>query len=176
MQPLPWDDSNTTTAVIPNSIGRFHDNIHFAPPPVAFLGCSSGLHLPYFVSRVHSSSAINSTVCWDRHKHMIELLTEERSFRKKKNQDLRGSRRYSTATPCLFVFFHPIYYLRPSFLSPSQSYLQIRGHIIGSSLPLPPPATVRASHFYREKISALSSLVDLRRLNHVMTGALSNCC
>ena len=37
---------------------------------------------------------------------------------------------------------------------------QIRGHIAGSSSSL--PTTVRALHFYREKISALSSLVDSR--------------
>ena len=35
----------------------------------------------------------------------------------------------------------------------------IRGHVVGSS-PLS-PTTVRALHFCREKISALSSLVDL---------------
>ena len=34
----------------------------------------------------------------------------------------------------------------------------IRGHISGSSPPL--PTTVRALHFYRENISALSSLVS----------------
>ena len=39
---------------------------------------------------------------------------------------------------------------------------QIRGHIAGSSAPL--PTTLRALHFYREKISALSSLVDSRRI------------
>ena len=63
----------------------------------------------------------------------------------------------------LALFFcHPIYYLRPSVLSPSYLVVtQIRGHIAGSSPPL--PTTVRALHFYRDKISALSSLVDLRR-------------
>ena len=39
---------------------------------------------------------------------------------------------------------------------------QIRDHMAGSSPPL--PTTVRALHFYREKISALSSLVESRRL------------
>ena len=38
---------------------------------------------------------------------------------------------------------------------------QIRGHMAGSSLPL--PTTVRALHFYSEKISALSSFIDSRR-------------
>ena len=55
-------------------------------------------------------------------------------------------------------FCHPIYYLRPSI-----SLLvvnQIRGHVAGSSPPL--PTTVRALHFYREKVSALSSLADSR--------------
>ena len=58
-------------------------------------------------------------------------------------------------------FFHPIYYLRPSILS-LLVVTQIRGHIAGSSLPL--PNTVSALHFYRENISALSSLVDSRRI------------
>ena len=40
---------------------------------------------------------------------------------------------------------------------------QIRGHIAGSSPP-PLPTTVCALHFYRGKISALSSLVDSRRI------------
>ena len=39
---------------------------------------------------------------------------------------------------------------------------QIRGHIAGSSPPL--PTTVRALNFYREEISALSSLVYTRRI------------
>ena len=60
--------------------------------------------------------------------------------------------------------FTPEYYLRPSFLSPT--YVQvvvtyIRGHTAGSS---PLPTTVRALHFYRGNISALSSLVDSRRI------------
>ena len=60
-----------------------------------------------------------------------------------------------------FFFFHPIYYLRPSILS-LLVVTQIRGHIAGSSPPL--PTTVLALHFYPEKISALSSLVDPRRI------------
>ena len=64
-----------------------------------------------------------------------------------------------------FFFFHLIYYLlfylRPSILS-LLVVTQIRGHIAGSSPPL--PTTVRALHFYRENISALSSLVDSRRV------------
>ena len=54
--------------------------------------------------------------------------------------------------------FHPISYLRPNF-SPSLLVIvvtQIRGHIAGSSPPI--PTTVRALHFYREKISGLPSL------------------
>ena len=53
----------------------------------------------------------------------------------------------------LFFFFHPIYCLLCSL-----SLLvvtQIRGHIAGSFPPL--PTTVRALHFYHEKISALPS-------------------
>ena len=60
--------------------------------------------------------------------------------------------------------FHPISYLRPNF-SPSLLVIvvtQIRGHIAGSSPPI--PTTVRALHFYREKILAVSSLVDSRRI------------
>ena len=38
---------------------------------------------------------------------------------------------------------------------------QIRGHIAGSP---PVPTTIRAFHVYCEKTSALSSLVDSRRL------------
>ena len=49
---------------------------------------------------------------------------------------------------------------------------QIRGHIAGSSPPL--PTTVRALHFFREKTSALSSLVDSRRIvpTHATVSAL----
>ena len=60
-----------------------------------------------------------------------------------------------------FIFFHPIYYLRPFVLS-LLAATQIRDHIAGSSPPL--LTTVRALHFYREEISALSSLVDSRRI------------
>ena len=62
-----------------------------------------------------------------------------------------------------FFSFNPLIYLRPSFLSPSYSVVvtQIRGHIAGSFPPF--PTTVRALPFYREKISALSCLVDSRR-------------
>ena len=50
---------------------------------------------------------------------------------------------------------------------------QIRGHAAGSSPPLPTTRTVRALHFYREKISAVSSLVDSRRI--VLTHAIQVC-
>ena len=46
----------------------------------------------------------------------------------------------------LFYFFHPIYYLRPPFSLSLLVVAQIRGHIAGSSTPL--PTTVRASHFF----------------------------
>ena len=58
-------------------------------------------------------------------------------------------------------FLYPIYYLCPSILS-ILVVTQIRGHIAGSSPPL--PTAVRALHFYREKLSALSCLVDSRRI------------
>lgn len=55
----------------------------------------------------------------------------------------------------LFCFFHPIKYIRPSFLSPSCS----RSSDLGSDgrlfSPPPPLRFVRASHFHREKTSAL---------------------
>ena len=50
----------------------------------------------------------------------------------------------------------PFYYLSLLVVT------QIRGHIADSSPPL--PTTVRALHFYPEEISALSSLVDSRRI------------
>ena len=53
---------------------------------------------------------------------------------------------------------HPINYLPPSFSLSLIVGTQIRGHIAGSSPAV--PATVRALHFYRENISALSSLVS----------------
>ena len=59
------------------------------------------------------------------------------------------------------LIFHPIYYLRPSFLSLLVA-TQIRGHTADSSPPL--PTAVRDLRFYRDKISALSSLVDSRRI------------
>ena len=59
-------------------------------------------------------------------------------------------------------FFNIPFILFALLFSPLLVVTQIRGHIAGSSAPLPP--TVRALHFYREKISALSSLVDSRRI------------
>ena len=65
------------------------------------------------------------------------------------------------------LYFQSICYLRPSFSPSLLVVTQIGDHIADSSSPL--PTTVRAFHFYREKISALSSLVDSRRivLTHV---------
>ena len=61
------------------------------------------------------------------------------------------------------VFFsHPIYYLRPSTPAPSLVVTQIRGH--ESRIFFPFPTAVGALHFYREKCSAFSSLVDSRRI------------
>ena len=83
--------------------------------------------------------------------------------------------------PCIYIpgmcdrrHFFNFYFPSPSpfvilallFLSPSYGLIvvtQIRGHIAGSFSPSP-LRTVRALHFYREKISALSSLVDSRRI------------
>ena len=62
-----------------------------------------------------------------------------------------------------FFFFFPIPFIIFALLfSLPPSRAQIRGHIAGSSSPL--LTTVRALHFIRENISALSSLVDSRRL------------
>ena len=80
-------------------------------------------------------------------------------------------RSYSQLTFFNFFYKHTwyqVYFSIPFILSSpfySLSLLvvtQIRGHIAGSSPPL--PTTGRALHFYREKISALSSLVDSRRI------------
>ena len=60
-------------------------------------------------------------------------------------------------------FFFPSHLLSSPFYYLSRLVVtQIRGHIAGSSPPL--TTTVRALHFYREKISALSSLVNSRRI------------
>ena len=78
---------------------------------------------------------------------------------------------YSTCTYRYFFsfFFCPPFLFVPSHLLSSPFFslsllvvTQIRGHIAGSSPPL--PTTVRALHFYHEKISALSYLVDSRRI------------
>ena len=62
-----------------------------------------------------------------------------------------------------YIFLLPSHLLSSPFYSLSLlAVTQIRGHIAGSSPPL--PTTVRALYFYREKISALSSLVDSRRI------------
>ena len=78
----------------------------------------------------------------------------------------------SSANPRSFSFFffssHSFFFFSSHSLSSPFHYLsllvatQIRGHIAGSSPLL--PTTVRALHFYREKISALSSLVNSRRI------------
>ena len=64
-----------------------------------------------------------------------------------------------------FFFFHRYHLLSSPFFSslpPIIVVAQTRGHIAGSSPLL--PTTVRALHFYREKIPALSSLVGKRRI------------
>ena len=63
-----------------------------------------------------------------------------------------------------FSFFsHPVYYLRPSILS--LLVLVVTQIGVTSQALLPPlPTMLCALHFYRDKISALSSLVDSRRI------------
>ena len=65
-------------------------------------------------------------------------------------------------TEYFFCFFPSHLFSSPFFSLLSIVVTQIRGHIAGSSPPL--PTTVRALHFYREKISARCSLVDSRRI------------
>ena len=60
-----------------------------------------------------------------------------------------------------YFFPHLIFYRRPCSLS-LLAVAQIRGLVADSSRP--PSTTVRALHFYREKISGLSSLADSRRI------------
>ena len=67
-----------------------------------------------------------------------------------------------------FFVFHPVYCLRPSILS-LLVVTQIRGHIAGSSPPLPTtvralPTTVRALDFFLFLRDFSSSLVDSRRV------------
>ena len=79
-------------------------------------------------------------------------------------------RRWSKITVCALFGSHKVLYaLLFSFHSLSSSFLscalivvtQIQVHVV-DSFP-PPPTTVRALHFYREKDSALSSFVEARR-------------
>ena len=80
-----------------------------------------------------------------------------------------------------FFFFHPIYLvlciivfaLLFSFPPINSRNSDPESH---SRLFSPLPSTVRALHFYREKVSALSSLVDSRRivLTHAIIGAISS--
>ena len=68
-----------------------------------------------------------------------------------------------TAYLYISSFSHSCLSLRDALLFLSLLVVtQIRSHIAGSSPPL--PTTVRALHFYCEKISALYSLVDSRRI------------
>ena len=63
---------------------------------------------------------------------------------------------YTWYIPIAFIIFVVLFSLPPLVVT------QIRGHIAGSSLPL--RTTARALHSYREKRSALASLVDSRRI------------
>ena len=72
----------------------------------------------------------------------------------------------------IIIIFFPPHLLSSPFYSLSLLVVtQIRGHISGSAPPL--PTTVRALHFCRENIPAISSLVDSRRI--VLTHAIIRC-
>ena len=77
----------------------------------------------------------------------------------------------------MYIFFHAIYYLRPLVLLPLS-----RNSDPGSHRARLFSTRARALHlnFYREKDSALSSLVDSRRIvpTHTLriSGALDSCC
>ena len=89
-------------------------------------------------------------------RHCVHLAKRERSSEGQAGH----ARREHPPHFSLYFFFHPIYF----FVFFSLSLLvvsQIRGHIAGSYPPL--PTTVRALRLFREKISALCSLVDLSR-------------
>ena len=75
---------------------------------------------------------------------------------------LLGYRIITAAVIHFTSFLFPSHLLRCSHYSrPPSSITQIRGHIAG---PLPPPHYGTCLNFYREKNSALSSLVDSRRI------------
>ena len=75
----------------------------------------------------------------------------------------------------MYIFFHAIYYLRPLVLLPLS-----RNSDPGSHRARLFSTRARALHlnFYREKDSALSSLVDSRRIVpiHAMISALDSWC
>ena len=100
---------------------------------------------------------------WEKNKQVRSRCTHVVPIVRKSNDtnELRYTNPYR-----IFYFFIPfiIFALLFSLLVVTQ----IRGHIAGSFPPL--PTTVRALHFYREKISALSSLVDSRGCNQIILG------
>ena len=88
--------------------------------------------------------------------------------RERQPKDIEGRQPLSCCTVvffvCWFVFFYPIYYLRPASPAPFLSIVlrSTTGSHSEHSSPLPP--TVRVFEYYRDKSSAVSSLVDLRRI------------
>ena len=92
----------------------------------------------------------------------LQVQQNSGSRQLQQTQQLNGSNRATSKhVPVCIGLVIPFIIFALSILSPLV-VTQIRGHIAGSSPPL--PTTVRALHFYREKISALSSLVDSRRI------------
>ena len=101
---------------------------------------------------------------------------------KKRVNDVKGAPIEPVPTGCVCIHMYVLFFLffsrfrrlssrffsLPPINDSRNVVTQIRGHIAGSS---PPPSplqlslrTVRALHFCREEISALSSLVDSRRI------------
>ena len=72
----------------------------------------------------------------------------------------KGFKHFTSRVKTFFLFFFPFIFFTPSFSLSLLVVIQIRGQVAGSSPLL--PTTVRALHFYRDKISALSFLVDSR--------------
>ena len=118
-----------------------------------------------YVLRAYSSKAWSVPGLQDRYHCIIYYITFHSSTSK-----------YTWYLAIFFspLFFHCVYYSHISALVLSRSLpvaTQIRGYIPGPPSPSRLTRTVRAFIFYRKKSSALSSLVNSRRI--VRTRALT---